>query len=80
MGFSKLILSTQQFKDTDMIDGISKDDLEMMIRAVVKSNLVCFDVSANNVETASTELGKDIMDLIDNYFTKNNPNGDGEEE
>jgi len=61
-----------------MIDGISRDDLEVMIRAIVKSNLVCFDLSANNADTASTELGKDIMDLIDNYFVKNKPNGDEE--
>lgn len=46
---------------------ISKDDRNIHIQAVIKSNLVGFDLSGVNIESITNNLAADIFDVLDNF-------------
>lgn len=47
------------------MDMISKDDRDVHLRSIIKSNLVCGDVS--KIDDVTDAMLKDILDLLENY-------------
>ena len=47
---------------------ISWDDLEVHVRAVVKSNIISLVLTPTDIEKVAIELSKDVMDVFDHYI------------
>ena len=55
-------------KKENKMSVISWDDLEVHVRAVVKSNIISLGLTPTDIEKVAIELSKDVMDVFDHYI------------
>ncbi len=53
------------------MDNLSKDDRNVHLKAVIKSNLVGFNIESDLITQITENLTTDILDVLDNFDTLN---------
>jgi hypothetical protein len=57
---------------------MDKSFRDAAIATIIKSNLISFSLSAEQIDKITSELSKDIFDILDNYDTANSKIGEEE--
>ena len=52
---------------------ISTGDRDIHIQSVIKSNLVSFGLTPEQIDKITTELTADILDILENFEIANSP-------
>ena len=56
-----------------MEPAISTGDRDIHIQSVIKSNLVSFGLTPEQIDKITTELTADILDILENFEIANSP-------
>lgn len=56
-----------------MEPSISVGDRDVHIQSVIKSNLVSFGLTPEQIDKITTEMTADILDILENYDQANQP-------
>lgn len=56
-----------------MEPAISKGDRDTHIQSVIKSNLISFGLTPEQIDKITTELTADILDILENFDIANEP-------
>ena len=56
-----------------MEPAISAGDRDIHIQSVIKSNLVSFGLTHEQIDKITTELTADILDILENFEIANSP-------
>jgi hypothetical protein len=53
------------------MENVSMDDLQVHLRAIIKSNLVSFGLSSVDIDSIMHNLSDDIVAVIENFISVN---------
>lgn len=56
-----------------MGNNIGKQERDVQIQSVIKSNLVSVGLTYEQINHITEELTKDILDILDNFYKPNQP-------